>query len=62
MPRRLRVTLQVALFVVAFVVFYLGLGIGLQQDVNLGTTLWIIAGVIVILNLLWILLPRLRRG
>ena len=48
-----------ALFLVAAVVFYLGLGIGLQVDPFWGTVLWIVAGAIVLLNVLWIFLSRI---
>ncbi|MCE2405627.1 MAG: hypothetical protein J4F43_10795 [Dehalococcoidia bacterium] len=42
------------LFLLAFVVFYIGLGVGLQHNPDLGTALWIAAGAIVALNLFWI--------
>ena len=38
--RRIRKAAHVLLFVVAAVVFYIGLGVGLQYDPNLGTLLW----------------------
>ena len=41
------------LFLVAFVVFFLGLGIGLQVNPNLGTAMWIASAVIVALNVWW---------
>ncbi len=42
------------LFLLAFVVFYVGLGVGLQHNPDLGTVLWVVAGAIVALNLFWI--------
>ena len=51
--RRIRKAAHVLLFVVAAVVFYIGLGVGLQYDPNLGTLLWATSGAIVVLNVLW---------
>ncbi|MYH41141.1 MAG: hypothetical protein F4150_05125 [Chloroflexi bacterium] len=51
--RRIRKAAHVLLFVVAAVVFYIGLGVGLQYDPNLGTLLWAASGAIVVLNMLW---------
>ncbi len=42
------------LFLLAVVVFYVGLGLGLQYNPGLGTALWVAAGAIVALNLFWI--------
>ena len=55
---RTRIAAHVLLFVVAVVVFYLGLGVGLQFNPVLGTLLWIAAAVIVALNLFWIVRSR----
>ena len=44
---------NVLLFVVAGVLFFIGLGLGLSFNPNIGTALWIAAGVIVVLNVLW---------
>ena len=66
MPVALRVSLHIVLFLVAIVVFYLGLGIGLAwtgvtvagvtlSGPTAGTILWITAGVIGVGNLVWIL-------
>ena len=54
----LKTTAHVLLFLIAIVVFYLGLGIGLQFNPNLGTILWLVAAAIAGLNLLWILRSR----
>lgn len=51
--RKARKAAHVLLFVLAVVVFYLGLGVGLQYDSNLGTLLWAASGAIVVLNVLW---------
>lgn len=54
-----QIVAHVLLFVLAFVVFYFGLGVGLQFNPALGTLLWLVAAAIVALNLLWI--ARFRR-
>ncbi len=54
MRRALRITAHLFLFLLAVVVFYFGLGVGLQYNPTLGTALWGVAGVIVLANLLWI--------
>ena len=53
-----KVAVHVLLFLLAVVVFYLGLGVGLQVSPILGTFLWIAAAVIAALNLFWILRSR----
>ena len=45
---------HVLLFLLAGLVFFLGLGIGLQFNPIVGTALWAVAGAIAALNLLWI--------
>ena len=42
------------LFLLAGLFFFLGLGIGLQFNPVVGTALWVVAGAIAALNLLWI--------
>ena len=59
MPKSVRVTAHVLLFVLAVVVFYVGLGLGLQYNPTLGTALWFASAAIVALNLLWM---RRSRG
>ena len=56
--KRTRIAAHVLLFLLAVVVFYLGLGVGLQVSPILGTLLWIAAAVIAALNLFWILRAR----
>ncbi len=56
--KRAKITAHVLLFVLAIIVFYLGLGLGLQFNPVLGTLLWIVAGTVVALNLFWILRSR----
>lgn len=58
---KLRMIAHIALFIVAFVVFYIGLGIGLQQDPTWGSILWAVALAIVVLNAAWMLLAGRRR-
>ena len=57
----LKIVVHVLLFVVAGVVFYLGLGIGLQFNPFLGSMLWFAAAAIVVVNLMWILRPLMRK-
>ena len=61
MDRKLRIVAHVLLFVIAVVVFYLGLGLGLQYSPTIGTVLWIVSAAIVTLNLMWIVRSRGRR-
>ena len=49
---------HVLLFLLAIVVFYFGLGVGLQYNSNLGSALWITAAAIALLNLMWIVRSR----
>ncbi len=49
-----RVVVHVLLFLLAIVVFYVGLGTGLQVSPALGTGLWIAAGAIAVFNTIWI--------
>lgn len=51
----LKVLVHVLLFLLAIVVFFFGLGVGLQFNPTYGTILWIVAGAIFTLNLLWML-------
>ena len=53
-----RIAVHVLLFILAVVVFYLGLGVGLALNPALGTLLWIVSGAIVVLNLIWIVKAR----
>ena len=53
--KRAKITAHVLLFLLAVVVFYLGLGVGLQVSPTLGTFLWAAAAVIAALNLFWVL-------
>ena len=54
----MKIIAHVLLFVLALVVFYLGLGIGLQFNPNLGTALGLAAAGIAGLNILWIVRSR----
>ena len=53
-----RIVAHVLLFLLAVVVFYFGLGVGLQFNPALGTLLWLVAAAIVALNLLWMVRSR----
>ncbi len=57
---RVRMAAHAALFLVAVVVFYLGLGVGLQVSPTWGTVLWAVAIALVLLNILWIIRSRAR--
>ena len=48
-----RIIVHVLLFLLVVVVFIFGLGVGLQFNSTYGTILWIVAGAIFVLNLLW---------
>jgi putative Mn2+ efflux pump MntP len=50
----------VALFAAAFVLLYLGLGLGLQYDATIGTACWLGAVVLVGLNVFWMHRIRCR--
>ena len=57
----LRVILHVAIFAVAFLVFTLGLGVGLALNPAVGTLLWLVAGLIAVANAVWIVRALWRR-
>ena len=54
----LKAVAHLALFLVAIVVFYVGLGVGLQVSSAWGIALWVAAGTIVAANIFWILRRR----
>ena len=51
--RWVKVTVHVGLFLVALVVFYLGLGLGLSWNPTVGTLLWLAAALIAAGNIWW---------
>ena len=53
-----RIVAHILLFALAAVIFYIGLGVGLTLNPNLGTLLWIVAAGVFALNLLWMLRRR----
>lgn len=59
-----RTTLKIAaralLFIIAIVIFYIGLGVGLTLNPTLGTLLWLCAFAVAGLNLFWIFRKRLK--
>ncbi len=62
LSKTLKIAAHVLLFVAAFVVFFVGLVIGLQYNTNLGTLLWIGAGAIAALNVFWMFRSRAEAG
>ena len=58
----LKAATHAVLFLVALIVFYLGLGVGLQISPVLGTILWVVAIALALLNILWIVRSRTRAG
>ncbi len=54
----LKAAAHLLLFLVAVVVFFLGLGIGLQVNPTLGTLLWLAAAAIVVGNVVWLVRSR----
>ncbi len=55
----MRMVLHGAIFLVAGIVFVLGLGIGLSQNPAIGTLLWLVAAGIAVANAIW--MTRRRR-
>lgn len=47
-----------SLFVIAIIVFYVGLFFGLQVNPTIGSALWLVAAAIAVLNLIWIVKSR----
>ena len=58
----LRVALHVALFGIAFFTFILGLGVGLAVNPAAGTLFWVLAGLIAVVNIIWIVVGRRNRA
>ncbi len=56
MKTGLRVALHVVLALVAVVIFYVGLGVGLILNPAMGTVLWFVSGALFVGNLLWLIL------
>lgn len=61
MQRVFKIVAHVVLFLVAIIVFYLGLGIGLAANPAIGTALWVAAAAIAAANLFWILRGRWQK-
>ena len=53
-----RITAHALLFLLAVLVFFFGLGVGLQFNPTLGTLLWFASAGLVALNLFWIFRSR----
>ena len=58
----LKAAAHAALFLVAVVVFYVGLGVGLQVSPAWGYVLWGVAVALALLNILWVLRRLIRSG
>ena len=58
MSTAMKTAAHLLLFLAAIVVFYLGLGVGLAASPLWGTLLWILAGVLIAVNLLWLVRKR----
>ncbi len=56
MKTGLRIALHVVLALVAVVIFYVGLFMGLQVNTTIGTVLWFASGALFVGNLLWLIL------
>ena len=56
MKTGLRIALHVVLALLAVVIFYVGLGVGLALNPTIGTILWFVSGALFVGNLLWLIL------
>ncbi len=56
MKTGLRIALHVVLALVAVVMFYVGLFMGLQVNTAIGTVLWFASGALFVGNLMWLIL------
>ena len=56
MKTALRIAFHVVLALLAVVIFYVGLGVGLQFNPTIGTILWFVSGALFVGNLLWLIL------
>jgi membrane-associated PAP2 superfamily phosphatase len=55
MKAGLRIAFHVVLALVAVVIFYVGLFVGLQVNTTMGTVLWFVSGALFVGNLLWLI-------
>lgn len=58
MSTAMKTAAHLLLFLAAIVVFYLGLGVGLAVSPLWGTLLWVLAGSLIAVNLLWLVRKR----
>lgn len=56
MKTGLRIAVHVVLALVAVLIFYVGLGVGLAVNPAAGTALWFISGALFVGNLIWLIL------
>ena len=59
MSLAMRIAAHALLFLIAGLVFFLGMGIGLQVNPALGSALWVLAGAIAAVNL-YLISKRVR--
>ena len=57
-----KVLLHTAIFAAAFLIFTLGLGVGLALNPAAGTLLWLVAGLVAVANVIWIVRGLRRRS
>ena len=62
LDRTLKIAAHALLFVIAVMVFFFGLGVRLQHNPLLGTLLWLVAGGIAALNVLWMFRSGSKAG
>lgn len=60
--REARTAGQILLFLLAIVIFNVGLFLGLQVDPQLGTLMWAISAAVIVLDLYWIYRSRKNSG
>ena len=58
MSTAMKTAAHLLLFLAAIVVFYLGLGVGLAASPLWGMVLWVVAGALIAVNLLWLVRKR----
>ena len=56
MKTALRIAFHVVLALLAVVIFFLGLGVGLALNPTIGAILWFVSGALFVGNLLWLIL------
>ena len=62
MRTAVQIALHVAVFIAAFFIFVLGLGIGLALNPAIGALLWLLGGLAAVGNVVWIVRHFRKRG